>query len=382
MWFKWDLLVAECLFLFKLFEFLQPLFKKDRYVLFDNIANKHCECYEVYPFFKFLIENNIKCNYFLKKDNISFKKIKSETKLKSISIIKSNKDLNNNIFNDIFSFWNLLHAHTIITSVGLNTYQNIFFKNNKYINYVFLEHGVTYFKTVAQKYYNSKNFDYFVILSKEEKDILCNLAGYKENQLISTGLPRLDSLRKKINNKNIAFMFTYHPLEKIQHLDNIFDFVLDKNLLKLAEEHNLKLKLFIHPSDGTFFKYQSYYENKIKNHNCIELVSNEKISEYISKSALFITDFSSLAFSFMYLNVPVIFYRNNIDKTASEKLIYNTFYSKNEIFNKLEFYVNNNFVLEDEYKAFNDSFFDIIERGKCSINLLNKLEAIRKKNYE
>ena len=378
MWIAWDLLTINKLLIFKLFEILQPFFPKDRYVLFDNLDCKNAECYEVYPFFKFLIKNKVKCNYFLKNNNISFDKIYAETKFKNITVVKNNR----NLFTNIFSFWQLLHAHTVITSNGLGIYLNIVFKQNKYINYVFLEHGVTYFKTVAQKYYDSNQFDYFVILSNEEKDILCNKAGYSDKQLICTGLPRLDYLHKKGHNKIISIMFTYHPLENQKHIDNVFDFVLDKKFLDLLENNNLKLKLFIHPSDSYFFLHQKYYEKKIKCLNNIEWITNDNISKYIGLSDIFITDFSSLAFSFMYLNTPVIFYRNNIDETASEKTIYNTFYSKEEIYKKLEFYISNNFVLEDEYKDFNNKFFDIIERGKCSINLFNKLELIRKEKYE
>ena len=90
----------------------------------------------------------------------------------------------------------------------------------------------------------------------------------------------------------------------------------------------------------------------------VEIIKPEEISKSIETSDLFITDFSSLVFSFMYLNVPVIFYRLDFFESdenylkreylsyaqTKDKYLYNVFYELDNVINKIEYYIENNFI--------------------------------------
>ena len=105
--------------------------------------------------------------------------------------------------------------------------------------------------------------------------------------------------------------------------------------------------------------------------DCVKLISAPEISKIIGETDLAITDYSSIAFDFMFLDIPTIFYRFDDDirypdkrdrlnaKSAKshDKELYNVFYDEDAVIEKIEFYIKNNFVLEPEYKKINDSLF-------------------------
>ena len=95
------------------------------------------------------------------------------------------------------------------------------------------------------------------------------------------------------------------------------------------------------------------------------------VSEYIKESSLLITDFSSVAFDFMFQSKPVLFYlldkndpklhkydKEDMQMMAYKKyLIGNVFDSWEETFEKLKYYIECNFALEDELKDDYSKFF-------------------------
>lgn len=84
------------------------------------------------------------------------------------------------------------------------------------------------------------------------------------------------------------------------------------------------------------------------------------MANYIEQCSRFITDFSSISFDFMFQNKPVIFYHLDIkDKKKfkeksfmeidQENNIYfnNVFSNQEELINKIVYYVNRNYTLEE-----------------------------------
>ena len=73
----------------------------------------------------------------------------------------------------------------------------------------------------------------------------------------------------------------------------------------------------------------------------------------------------------MYLDIPVIFYRfdddikypderdnqNAASAKSKDDQLYNCLYSKNDVINKIEFYIKNDFKLEPEFKDINNNIF-------------------------
>ena len=113
----------------------------------------------------------------------------------------------------------------------------------------------------------------------------------------------------------------------------------------------------------------------------MKIIKNELISDCLMKSNLLVTDFSSVAFDFIYQRKPVIIYipdykdpkikdiysanYYNLIKSLGNGTIYfeNQFYNIEDVVNKIKFYINNNFILEKNIEKFYDSF-----ELKCSKN--------------
>ena len=85
----------------------------------------------------------------------------------------------------------------------------------------------------------------------------------------------------------------------------------------------------------------------------IKFIEQKYLSHYIEQCSLYITDFSSISFDFMFQKKPVLFYHLDINDTIEfeeksyMKIDYNNVFSFHEdLVNKIKFYVERNFTLE------------------------------------
>ena len=148
------------------------------------------------------------------------------------------------------------------------------------------------------------------MISNDKEKKLFITHGFKENSLIKAGLPRWDLLNisNKKAKKEILIMFTFRNfknkeiIENSIYKQNIEHFINNADLIELLKEKNIKLNLSLH---------HMITENKqfeIINNN-INLISPLEVSQCIKSSSLLITDFSSVAFDFMFLKAE--FENNN-----------------------------------------------------------------------
>ena len=117
------------------------------------------------------------------------------------------------------------------------------------------------------------------------------------------------------------------------------------------------------------------------------------LSHYIKQCYLLITDFSTICFDFMFLNKPVLFYLIDLNDTINfEEKEYMNYDKKNKIFSdnvfseqeslikRIEYYINNNFEIDDDLSKKYDSIFyyknNITERIINIINIIIKSNGI------
>ena len=136
----------------------------------------------------------------------------------------------------------------------------------------------------------------------------------------------------------------------------------------------------------------NYFKNEIHNPK-IKFIKTEEISDTLMKSNLLITDFSSVAFDFVYQMKPIIIYiPDSEDRHIKDKYdddYYNFINSmKNgtiqfenkcntteQVINKIINYIDNNFELESNVKEFYDTF-----EFKCGNNtqsFINYIENLK-----
>ena len=222
-----------------------------------------------------------------------------------------------------------LKADKIISSVSEAWVYNPFGEEGKYIidlyhfDFIYLQNGVI--KDDLSENLNKiiKKFDLLITSSKREyKSFLNYNYGYKEYNIALTGLSRFDNLKKlqkNIKKENIILIFptwrsyirgtrnliTHESIhsESFKSTDyfNFYNNLInDDNLLSVMEKNNYIGIFCLHPNFAEQFQY--FKRNKIFK---IKEKCNEQ--ELLVKSALLITDFSSIFFDFGYILKPVIY---------------------------------------------------------------------------
>jgi len=231
---------------------------------------------------------------------------------------------------DSFEYFNLfLKANKVITSVSDSWVYNPFNEEEKYIrdlyhfDLIYLQNGII--KDNLSGYLNKflKNFNLVITSSnKEYISILRNNYGYKEKDIVLTGLSRFDNLEKNklsIKNENIILisptwrnyikgtrdLITHESIQSENFKKtNYFKFynalINNDKFLDFMNKSNYKGIFCLHPN----FEAQLRYFNKNK---LIHLEENCNLPELILRSSLLITDYSSIFFDFGYIQKPVIY---------------------------------------------------------------------------
>ena len=233
-------------------------------------------------------------------------------------------DLNSDKYKEIF-----LKSDKIISSVYNGWIYNPFNKDEVYLrdlfhfDLVYLQNCIL--KDDLSNYINKidKNFNLIITSSKYEyKYILKNQYGYKENNIILTGMPSYDylnKLQKEINiEKKIIIIPTWRKAIKKER-DYIYNnksysdsfketkfyefynkLINDKNLLLIMKKYNYTGTFCLHP----FFESQWIDFNKNEIFSIIHYCDYPKL---LLESSLLITDYSSIFFDFGYIKRPVIY---------------------------------------------------------------------------
>ena len=354
----------------------QKKYPKDSYLLFDCLHDDTVECIDAYSLFEYMLSIGKKAYYVLLKTSELYKKLEAQNKLQNIIVLEnSSREYPADFLESIYEV--LLRAKAIITSFGENSNTvNKFFKKNKFWQYIFIQHGQIFIpaRSIESGYLYPQKFDKFIVSSQNETDILKQY-GWQENQLIKCGLPRWDLLNQKINTsttaKKILIMMTWRKHSVINFDDSLYK----QNLLNLINNEELHKYLKQNNIELYFAPHHALLGNRginfeINNQN-IGIVNSLKISDYIKTCDLLLTDFSSVSFDFMFQNKPVIYYvldkdDENINPTEKKGIDYflnrksimpNIFDNEKDVIEKLKYYIQNNFTLEEQTKEKYAKFF-------------------------
>lgn len=336
--------------------------KKNGSILcFDCLYDKNQEQIDAYTLFKYLRNNNIKTKYIVLNDY----DLEDDLKNKDIIFVKNKWEF---IFKHLFL---ILSSQAICTSFGLFDGLDEIFKNCKSFDYIFIEHGVTYFNSSVLKLFSSKTYNKILVPTKITYDLYKKNNHFDEKDMILSGLPRWDNLSKTNKKHNRIFVFfswrkafLNGPNCAIKYVDKIIkilDFICN-----------------IIPSDIEicFAWHHEILKNKIavkKVNERIKLIDTKKISSIINKSDLLITDFSSVSFDYFYLSKPVIYYRfdcseeylneddklNYIALREFDKSFSNCIYTKQELNEKIVSYLEDySKFIKCNIKNYDEIFWD------------------------
>lgn len=254
---------------------------------------------------------------------------------------------------------------------------------------IWLQHGIT--DTNMSKWIEKTNKNLSLICASLdiEKELLLDSTGYKNEQVVLTGLARFDLLEDMPEGVDyITLMPTWRPNltnsieEFLESKYYYFHYLLlnDIRLISTLRKYNKKLRFVQHPN---FKKYNCYfYSNDV-----IEVISEVDYSYEISRSRMLITDKSSVHFDFAYLNKPILYnhfdieeiYMNSVYKEGkfdySEHAFGRVCFTIDEMVGNIIQLIESNFRQPEKYEKRRDEIFKYLDRNNCQriIDAIEKL---------
>ncbi len=250
---------------------------------------------------------------------------------------------------------------------------------------VFLQHGITINKGKWLFYENTK-MRLFVCGAKPEYDFIREHFGYPEQNVEYLGFCRFDEYHScSADKKQILLMPSWREwiatkTEYSNKYEDTGDFTKTEYYQKYQELINSpKLKAFLEENDLQLYFYphrnmQKYIGHFSTSSDKIHIVSNKnsQIRELLTKSALMITDYSSVALDFAYMKKPVIYYQFD-EKRFREAQYEEGYFSYREsglgtvaetlddVIRLLCESYNNNFEVSDEFVNAHSKFYPIFD---------------------
>ncbi len=185
---------------------------------------------------------------------------------------------------------------------------------------IYLQHGVLHI-VMPWKYSPEKIMADKIVVSTWEERNLYLKNGFVEKDLLCTGMARFERLRKNIQKeKRILFApswrsyltgeYVEHRWEKLDekflsssYFKGIWEFLNSDKLQELLERYDYDLDVKLHP---IFSEYQSYFTGEEETFSSRITFLTDSVAE--ERYSIFMTDFSSFQYDFLYLETPVLSY--------------------------------------------------------------------------
>ena len=348
--------------------------KKTDIIFADLYTSKSCCDKNAYYLFEYYIKNQIdKPYYIINNESDLYKYLLNLKKTNNLILYNENNKIE--FLKNIFIY--LRNTKILITSYSTQFLQLIA-SYIPYINYLRINHGIKHFKPIFAKidFLNSLGNKKNVICSSPyEYKLLTKDYNYSYNNIYNAGLARYDRFQFIKNNisekKCILTSFTWRSYnEKFfnnsEYKKNLLEFLNDRELIFFLKERKIDLIYIPHHVELTFGK--NYSKN---NYQYAQIKKQIELEHFIEHCSLYITDYSSLSFDFMFQNKPVLFYKiDNIqfikDKENDTLFFGNYFHKKKDLIDKIKYYVNNSFHISSDLKKKYESIFfyknNIIEK--------------------
>lgn len=347
---------------------LYPIYRNKRIWLFmDNITSADDNAEHLY---KYAITKNdeIKKYFTLDKSSKDFKRLSTIPNLIPFDSLKHRL---------IYLFADKIissHPDDEILNPFINkTEQSYAGLNNA--DKVLLQHGVTKDNVSIWLKKFEKNLKLLATVSDAEKESF-NDEGYNYDEKIVQvlGFPRFDNLTDEKPLKQIIIMpswrkkLLYASKEQIkesEYFKHVNSLINNKNLIKIAKENKYEIIFKPHP------RVYEYIE--LFNTNNYVKIDNEKTyQELFNTAALMITDYSSVAFDFAYMNKPLIYYQYGNDYNFEEGYFkYKTMgfgeviETEEKLIKTVEEYIKNNCQIKEEYRNRANNFYKYKDKNNC-----------------
>jgi CDP-glycerol glycerophosphotransferase (TagB/SpsB family) len=286
--------------------------------------------------------------------------------------------------------WYFVHAGKLIFSYDTDPFY--FYKEGYSLKkllkprtkLIFLQHGVI--KSKVNPYHKKYwHFDMFVCSAEKEAQIVKKYMGY-EKEIKITGLARFDNLYGAQPEREILVMMSWkkslqgaseEEFKKHKYYIALNNIINSGSINKLLEKYDFRLNFVLH---YVMQKYSHLFNSEFERVKVIgdKTDKNNNISALIKRSALLITDYSSVLFDFAYMKRHMIFYQIgkyhyedifDYDKEGFGKVVK----TEKQMIDELERILKRinetkSFETEKKYAERADKFFKHIDNHNCERN--------------
>ena len=195
---------------------------------------------------------------------------------------------------------------------------------------------------------------------------------YDEKVIQTLGFPRYDNLTNENLKKKIVIIPTWrinieteedlYDSEYFKRWNNLLN---NERLVKYANDRGYEIVFKPHPNSLIFLN--CFDINKVK------LDDVKGYHKILCDSSLMITDYSSVSFDFAYLKKPIIYYQYGDDYHFGSDPVFDEdaanfgdiISDEEDLLNKIIEYIENDCLMEDEYKNKVDKFFKYTDKNNC-----------------
>lgn len=245
-------------------------------------------------------------------------------------------------------------------------------------NNMFLQHGIL--KDNISSWLNKSNMNlslFLVSSTKEFSSIFNHPYNYSEKVVQLKGLPRYDNLKNIEGKKQIIIMPSWRRnltsksneyIQETEYFKRFNSLINNERLIQKAKEYGYEIIFRPHPNVYNFINL--YDENDYVKID----YEKTKFQVLFNSGSLMVTDFSSVAFDFAYLNKPVIYYQYAHDYHFN---LEDSFYDyetmgfgeickrEDELVDLIIEYMENDCKIKDMYHKRIDDFFIFKDRNNC-----------------
>lgn len=192
---------------------------------------------------------------------------------------------------------------------------------------VYLKHGIV--KDDLKWHYFDVTKIWMYVCSSERERIFCQEKfGYPGENIELTGLCRFDNLDNTMTDQKTVLIMPSHrawlsrPIKEYRKYDNVDAFsktqffaawkkvLTNEHFNDIIDQYNLNVVFFLHPN---MQRYSHYFAELVTN---VRVMTNLEmdLQEMLKKSALLISDYSSVFFDFAYMKKPLLYYQFDYEK--------------------------------------------------------------------
>jgi CDP-glycerol glycerophosphotransferase (TagB/SpsB family) len=225
---------------------------------------------------------------------------------------------------------------------------------------------------------------YYIASKYERKNLLKEEYGYKEEDIIDTGIPRFDGLQDKSENMilliptwrvNVASNISNDRIrtrnssfKETEYFKIYNSLINNKDLLKLLKKNDYKVVFLIHP---TLISNKDDYDKN----DYVDIISAADVNyeDVLTRAKVMITDYSGVQYDFAYMHKPIVYYHNPLLPPSYDDgmMNYKTMgfgdivENEDDLIKIIDKYLNSGVRIEKKYEDRINSFFLFDDYDNC-----------------